>query len=496
MSPDTFVLTCFVIVLLAFLLKAIYGRYKRRTLTGDDRYNEQVLASKSVSSWKIAMSTAATYSAFATVFFWLVTLGGDHSWMLFLIPVCLYCGNFLFVHMVRRLSIPLGTHLTIGGFVRDNSTCKPLHYVLDWVVVVFAFSAVLVELVIGSGILATMVPRLPHAQLTIFMSISVVVLVYVIIGGIRAVIDTDAWQFWLATASALLLVVYAFVFVSPDPGMTQFVYPPRVTVSGLAAFILSVLTVQFLGPLCKLHNWHRLATARNREDALRGQHNGALLGAILWTLMVIAALALNARTAGQITFGGIFDHMKSHGFVGEYLFYPSVFVGLVAAMISTADSAMAALFSFFYDSVHREKPDVELTLGRDLGLGACLFLVMLGVYVANQTDLLDFAITVIYFLFNQLLVAFPALLFLAVERKRREAQSCSAASRQSSHLVLALGVALGWFTVLALSAAGHLSGELMWTMFASISGVVVSSLVICFAIPGLLRSSVPDAGDH
>ena len=490
MSPDTLVLTCTVIVILAFLAKAIYERFKRGTLTEDDLYDEQILASKSVSSWKIAMSTAATYSAFATVLFWLVTLGGNHSWMLFLIPVCLYCGNFLFVDMVGRFSIPLGTHPTIGGFVRDNSTCKPLHYVLDWVVVVFTFSAVLVELVIGSSILAAMVPRLPHAQLMIFIFITVVVLAYVIIGGIRAVIDTDAWQFWLATAGALLLAIHAFVFVSPDPGMTQFFYPPRVTVPGLAAFTLSVLTVQFLGPLCKLHNWHRLATARNGEDALWGQHKGAILGAILWTLMVIAALALNARTAGQVTFAGIFDDMKSHGGVGAYLFYPVVFVGLVAAMISTADSAMAALFGFFYDSVRRTKPEVVPTLGHNAGLGACLFLVMLGVYALNQTDLMGFAITVIYFLFNQLLVAFPALLFLAVERNRLGNRGCSDEVRQSSHIVLAIGVALGWITVLALSAAGHFSGQLMWTMFASISGVVVSSFVICFAIPGLPSKAI------
>lgn len=490
MSPDTLVLTCTVIVILAFLSKASYQRYKRRDLTEDDLYNEQILASQSVSSWKIAMSTAATYSAFATVFFWLVTLGGDHSWLLFLIPVCLYCGNVLFVEMVRSLSIPLGTHPTIGGFVRDNSTCEPLHYALDWVVVVFAFSAVLVELVIGSGILAAMVPGLPHAQLMIFMFITVIVLAYVAIGGIRAVIDTDAWQFWLATAGALLLAIYAFVYISPEPGMTQFFYPPRVTVSGLAAFILSVLAVQFLGPLCKLHNWHRLATAQNQKDALRGQQNGALLGAILWTVMVIAALALNARTAEQVTFVGIFDHMRSRGGAGAYLFYPIIFVGLVAAMISTADSAMAALFGFFYDSVRRTRPKVVPTLGHDMGLGACLFLVMIVVYALNQTDLMGFAITVIYFLFNQLLVAFPALLFLAVERKRFGNRGCSAVPRRSKHIVLAIGVVLGWITVLALSAAGHLSGELMWTMFASISGVVVSSLVICFAIPGLPSKEV------
>jgi len=435
------------------------------------------------------MSTAAAYSAFATVFFWFVTLGGDHSWMLFLIPVCLYFGNFMFIQTVRHFSVPLGKHPTIGGFVRDSSEYKPLHYVVDWVVVIFAFSAVLVELVIGSGILASMVPNLPYSQLVLFIFLSVVVTSYVVIGGVRAVIETDVYQFWLAVVAALALLIYAFISVNPDPGTTRFLYAPRVTLPGFIAFILSVLTVQFLGPLCKLHIWHRLATSRNSEDAIRGHHRGAILGAILWVLMIFAALALNARTAEPVTFVGIFGDMKAQGGLSAHLFYPVVFVGLIAAMVSTADSAMAALFVFFYESIRRARPDVEPTLRHNVGLGFCLFLVLLIVYGVNQTDLQGFAITVIYFLFNQLLVAFPALLLLVVERKRLRGSEPPAESRgQSMHGTLACGVALGWITVLAMSSFGHFGGQLMWTMVASICGVAVSSLVCCFAIPRLPKS--------
>ena len=492
MNADVIVLVCSVIVILGFLVKAVHVRVTRSDLIRDNPYDEQMLASKSVKTGKIAMSTAATYSAFATVLFWFVTLGGNYSWTLFLIPVCLFCGNYLCIFTVRHLSIPLGVRPSIGKFLRDNSNCKTLHYVIDWIVVVFAFSAVLVELVIGSGILASMVPNLPHAQLAIFIFLTLVVCSYVVIGNMRAVIETDAIQFWLALASTLALIIYAFVFVSPAQETTIFLYPPRLTLFEFIAFILSVFSVQFLGPICKLHNWHRLATAENQQAALRGLNYGSMLAAILWALMIIAALKLNAMNVEQVTFVGIFGDMKSYGGLAAYLFYPVVFVGLIAAMISTADSAMIALFNFFYESIHRVKPEVEPTLRHNFGLGVCLFLVLLVAYWVNQTDLQGFAITVIYFLFNQLLVAFPTLLFLAVESKlltTREDESRTEGTRQSSHRILAFGAALGWVTVLAMSAIGYLSGKLMWTMFASISGVAVSFLVSCFALPGLSRPS-------
>ena len=180
--------------------------------------------------------------------------------------------------------------------------------------------------------------------------------------------------------------------------------------------------------------------------------------------------------------------MKQSGVLGGYVFYPLLFLGLVAALISTADSAMAGLFLNIYESIWRKNPRFEPTIHRNTMLGGGLFLIMLVVYLLNQIDLKGFAITIIYFLFNQMLVIFPVLLFIAISghlsRRNVQFKKLMEAGRIKTEINLTVALSVGWITVLLMSSKGYFSGILNWTMFASVSGVFVCAIV---SLPAWLR---------
>ena len=385
MSPDKFVMVCVVLVMFFFLIRAIFARITSDLSTDANRLEDYLFASKELGIRDIRESTAATYSTFATVFFWFVALGGMYSWLLFMIPLFLYFGNALFTIYVQKSGVQLCEYSTIGSFLRQKSRYKPIHYLADWIIVVFLFSAILVEMVIGSGILASMIPSLPNGQLFFIMLLAGIVILYVVIGGFRTVILSDAVQLYLTLAGIIALLVFSIIYLPSPQSSKAFIYPPKVNWISFLAFVVSVIVVQIFGPLSQLQNWQRICGSEDQDVALKGHRQGALVGAGLWAMMIVAALILYVKLQGSVSFENIFEKMKVGGTFSAYALYPLLFVGFIAAMISSADSAMAALYLFLYDVFSRRRKlkgaTFDPTIWHHLAVSAGFFLIILSVCI-------------------------------------------------------------------------------------------------------------------
>lgn len=277
-SQDIIAIAFILLGVFACLIKALYDRKKRPHEAKDNQSDDFFFARGEITPKQIGFSVAATYAAFATVFFWFIALGGNYSWLLFLIPLCLFLGNAVFVFIVSKLSIPVGPRKTISQFVRENTQVRYLQYIVNWIIAVFLFSAVLVEIVVGSRILASMVPNMHNAQVIFFSVISIVVISYVVIGGLRTVIKTDFWQVISTSVGVCVLLLFVLLFMPSQEGASGFIYAPEINFSSLLAFVVSVFAVQFFGPLCQLQNWQRIAGSSDRKAALKGHLGGTLLG--------------------------------------------------------------------------------------------------------------------------------------------------------------------------------------------------------------------------
>jgi len=208
-SADQFVIFLVFLVMLFFLIKAIVIRKFKHP-----SYDEYLFASRKLSKRQIRESTAATYTAFATVFFWFIVLGGIYGWFLLLIPIFLYLGNFLFTKIIKWSDVELGKYSTIGSYIRSKSSFRPLRFMGDWIIVIFLFSALLVEIVIGSGILAGLIPNVPGGQLFFIILLSLLMISYIIIGGYRMVILSDRIQLsyfcWSWSTPPIFFILFRF----------------------------------------------------------------------------------------------------------------------------------------------------------------------------------------------------------------------------------------------------------------------------------------------
>lgn len=510
-QPDIVVLIAIVLVGVFFFLRATLSRMLAMIAPHDLPQTDFLLAGRTITLGSIRFSTAATYSAFATVLFWFVAIGGMYSYWLFLIPITLYFGNVVFVRFVERSNIKIEGHKTIGSYLRSVSQDRILHRFTDFVIFIGIFSALIVEINVGSEIFYGFLPGVPGGQLFFIVLFSVLILGYIILGGYRAVIVSDALQLFFAAIGVGALVIFAMVYLTPTTTSVDYLYSPSVSALNLVAFFVSVIVIQFFAPLCQLQNWHRISSAENPREALNAHKQGALIGASLWTFVIVATLVLNAKLGGSVDFLSLFADMQGAGVVSAFGLYPLVFVGLVAAMLSTADSAMAAVYLFSYDIVSRRLSRVGKKFTpkdkHNVLVGIGIFTVIILTYLLFQSRIHDFTISVIYFLFNQLLVVFPTLyFFFRLSRYKSNGDQDDTIQKISEEAGpnLRNGMIVGWLLVAAMFVTANLmtASLSVWNieitpldvlMLSSGTGVAVAWL---FSLAPLkaLRSSALGSG--
>lgn len=492
-SPDIVVLVCVILIMLAFVVRAVISRISIAIDTEADRYDQYLFASQRLSGADVAKSTAATYTAFATVFFWFVTLGAIYGWLLYLIPMCLLFGNWLFTRYVRRFQLNIPRLRTIASLVRSQTTFGPLWFVADFIVLVFLGSAILVEIVIGSTILNSLIPNVPGGPLFFVVLLTGLVLVYVVVGGFRAVVLSDVMQLYMAVVGILALLVFALFLLKGSFTSADLFRSPEATPHLIWAFVASVLAVQLFGPPCMLQNWQRIASARDESKALRGHWVGALLGAVLWTLMILCALVLSAKLGkNQIDFANVFSQMKQGGMIAAYALYPLVFIAFVSTLISTADSALAGLYLAVYDRFRgarvQDERTFEPTWKHHVSVAVIFAAIVLLVYFVARGDLLNVAFSLIYFLFNQLIVLFPMVMYLIIcQGLKLKIQ------RRGIEVNWLIATSAGWFAVAAMSIVGYQKGSLPWMMYASAAGVGVATVLSAPSWYLLLKRRLPSA---
>lgn len=485
-QPDIIVLTAVVLVAVFFFVRAVLSRILSQITPQDQPQTEFLLAGRTITPSSIRISTAATYSAFATVFFWFVVIGGIYSYWLFLIPLALYFGNVFFISFVKRSGTKIEDHQTIGSYLRAASKDRWLQRSADLIIFIAVFSALVVEINIGSEIFSGILPGVPGGQLFFVALFSLLIIGYILIGGYRAVIVSDGPQLVFTVLGALAFILFVVVYLTPTTTPVQYLYAPSVSAVNLAAFLISVFVVQFLGPLCQLQNWHRISSAQNAGEALNAHRQGALLGAGLWTLMVIGTLVLNAKSGGSVQFPVLFEKMEQAGVVSAFGLYPLVFVGFVTAMLSTADSAIFAVYYFLYDAIQRHCARTGTyfvpTYKTNLLVGSCIFAVILTIYVLFQTRIHDLTISIIYFLFNQLLVLYPALyFFLRVSRYKLQGGKADTLQRitKDAEPKLRWGIIAGWFVV-----AGMFGISMLMKKPLSVGVIEITSLDVLMLSSG------------
>ncbi|MEW8681558.1 MAG: hypothetical protein AB2536_06605 [Candidatus Thiodiazotropha endolucinida] len=388
------------IALLVFAIIVLYLVFRD---TDEKSAYTFLISDRSVSPFRIAASLSSGFRDGAGLAAW-VAFGYYFDigaiWLFFGMALALFYLSIIGAR-VRKL-VENTVIYSLNQFVREYVGVKSGYFT----VVVLAITAILItgaQLHVSGVILSTLI-KAP----VIFgiILIAVFVGIYVIIGGFRAVLLTDVFQ-W----TVLFVVFLVPLFVVSSGSNIQ---PNWDTISSPGQLLYSLVPLVFLIVATGGDVWQRIFSASDAKAARSGLLITIPLYLALSIGVVLLALAIKALLPNAEGGQAFFMMFQEGVFSGWGLAVLGVFT--VAAITSTIDTQAFVFASALASSIRKKKRDEQLLEKADVSVTRWLLIAFLFVVSLVAYSIGD----IVVFLFSSYsftTILFPLLLLIAIRGK-------------------------------------------------------------------------------
>lgn len=332
-----FVLTCFGLV--SFFNARLFKK------------KSDFLFAENINEDNIAVNVSATFSSLAGPFFFFMLQAANFGYMLIVLLILQWLGHKYFLKLVERLSIDPDHTGSIYRLILHLSGSRAIASSANIVVAINTFFLLSIELILGSAVFAYFAINIPSAEFIGFVLLAAITILYIIAGGFRLVFLTDRWQYALIVIGIALAMGSVFMALQVEVGgkeafvaVFELLRNPLLPSMVLFVFFLNSLATTFTQACVQVSSWQRIASAEDYPAIKKGVEKAINRQFLLvwFASIIIGAIAL--KLGNNITgVGDIANLIKSTGFIGEFFVFPILFIGLVAALISTADSHLISL---------------------------------------------------------------------------------------------------------------------------------------------------------
>ena len=363
--------------------------------------------SKTWSAGSISLSLTILYYMSATTIF---------GWKILIISILTYLiGQFVFVRAALRWRQNNSFLVASVGLILQRAGIGRSLTVLAQISGLFSLFAMLyIELVFSVEIISIIVGgvRSNGTVFLLFIASTFVVSAYILAGGMRAVVMSDLWQLmlvYIAVAILSLLGILLLVrgaaidYSSPLPW-----YSSNFRETDSVSLIAFGLAANILPLLCQNQLWQVVSVSRTRGKELwRALRFGIVRAFIIFCLVIFVAFII--RGDGRpANFDTLAFYLRELGEVGALFLLPMLFVGLLAAMFSTADGLMLGISytakNLLDQSAWRwwsELPMVRSRILLIIGFSAAQIFLYATVTFVFQISFDRYFLALIFFLFSQ-----------------------------------------------------------------------------------------------
>lgn len=344
MTADQIATTGIILVLMIFGSVAFFNArlFKKKS---------DFLFADNINADNIAVNISATFSSLAGPFFFFMLQAANFGYMLIVLLFLQWLGHKYFLKLVKGLSIDPEHVGSIYRLIRHLTGSKAIATAANVVVVINTFFLLSIELILGSAVFAYFAGNIPNASFMGFVALAVITIFYIMSGGFRLVFLTDRFQYALIVMGITFALGSMFYSLGGELGISggaiaiiELLRNPLLPGAVLFVFFLNSLATTFTQACIQVSSWQRIASAENYPAIKKGVEKAINRQFLLvwFAAIVIGAIAL--KLGNNINnVGDIVNLVKGTGFIGEFVVFPLLFVGLVAALMSTADSQLISL---------------------------------------------------------------------------------------------------------------------------------------------------------
>ena len=469
-----------IVILLTVFAVAYFFKISLSNSENKHSYNSYFLAQQKVTSADNRESYVARFTSLATVLsFFLIYAQSDGLALLFA-PLTVLFGVLLFLKFYNKSDLP--EFHSLDSFLSSVYNSRVLGIIT---MIISAFSLIvilLIEIYVGVGIFDLFVSNTnPYFPITVFF-VSGIVFIYVAIGGFGAVIKTDRIQSAMIYSGILFLLLVLFttshykeINIFPRPlFMNTNNFFTSIIILPVPLFFNVLIVNLFLLPSL-LSTWQIAAASENVKSFSKGIKQGGFSVFILWSIFILCGILLANPNSNYKNISEIFIFLRDSRNVWiSFIAFPVLFIGAIAALLSTADSAIIPLVRCAHDKIIG-KNNFSINLIRLLLLVGWI---LIGILYILIFSVLKYNFIKILFTVFGLSVCITPVIFFGLWRP-------SNAKLLRAKILAIISVSLGFFVALLFSFLGSRASDpvngIGLIQLGAPIGFIVSSIFILFS---------------
>lgn len=441
-------------------------------------YKGFFLANREVGSAEYTVTMTAATTSLATVLMWFILFGRQEGLFLLWAPFTVFIGAIFLSFVMSRLAANdyLTRDTSMYSYCLRVFGSRPLATLITIMSMISLFFILLIELYVGIQIFGVF---LEDSSLVVNVLIGFLLLIvfsYSSIGGFPGVLQTDRRQFAIMVSLSVIVPLILAINSPEEIGSLNWI--PHEALSSEYIFLptslaMYLLIVNLLYLPAQLRVWQVAAATRDKTALVKGAMRSAVALFVIWGLFifigVLSAAYVPESDAGYVD---ILNGLRTSGSAWvSYGAFPLLFVGSVAALVSTADSAILPIVQVIVDGM----PERMRTINKArITIFVLMFICYAGYYyffILQKFDIVGF----LFATFGYFILLAPPL--LASVFWRRHVRSTGA------HIAMGLGILVGGAIVTYFSFVGKgLLGNDLYVPVVGVS-IVASFTFVGFFVP-------------
>jgi hypothetical protein len=312
-----------------------------------------------------AVSLAAAQTTFSTVFIVFLIDAPTLGLHFLYCPAAFAVGNWFMLHIYKRVEAKGHLDESVHSGLPPSLVYKLTNSRLVAYCVVVACALPLIavlalELHFGIAYLdyldhrAFSLASSPLSLFVLFVFFITLLLSYVFLGGFRAVIASDIWQYRILAVSLPLVLISIAVVIVFNPGIVvwKLIFPPFT--KGVVLFYMEVTLMNLFQPLCFATTWQRFRAFRPRNiDFAAAVGSATKKVAYLWTTLILIGVGLQAISHASISnlpaanslppLWRFLDQLVQDNVWFAVFVFPLLTLAGFSGMYSSADTCVSAL---------------------------------------------------------------------------------------------------------------------------------------------------------
>lgn len=327
-----------ILALLGLLVSSfVFYLYAHRVNKKNLNMEGFTLSNRTLTDKQFSNTFAASSLSLATVIIFFVSTHENYGLFLLICPFTFVFGQYFFFYIIKRSQVDFSKCRTISDLVYSVFPSKSVARLITLITVVSSIFIAFIELYVGSMILTFFLPKNALCQTFSFFILGIIVLLYIRLGGYKAIVKTDKWQLSLMASSIIAILLFSLLLpysTSPRTVVNTFSYFSE-PLWGALSFVMWVTFNNFANSFTQLSFWQRVVASSSIDEAWQGMKKSTWETMFIWTVPILAFILIRVKGYNISDLEQFLIFIRGYSFLSSIILFPLVIVGFTSALFSS-----------------------------------------------------------------------------------------------------------------------------------------------------------------